>query len=191
MPHDTAGNLYLNLNINSTAIGVEPIDQLQGLFDMWLVDHDGDFNNDGQYDCSDIDLLVSAIATGNNLPAVDLNRDGTVDQVDLQRWLSEAGAVNLPSGGPFLLGDATLDGFVDGSDFNLWNSNKFTNLASWCGGDFTADGVVDGQDFNRWNSNKFTGSLAGLSPVPEPIAVWWLLLMPARFHRRHGHRVSI
>jgi hypothetical protein len=41
------------------------------------------------------------------------------------RWLSLAGAANLPSGNAYLPGDATLDGFVDGSDFGIWNANQF------------------------------------------------------------------
>lgn len=53
-------------------------------------------------------------------------------------------------------GDFNLDGFVDVSDFNIWNSHKFTNSNLWADGDANFDGVVDGQDFNIWNANKFT-----------------------------------
>ncbi len=69
---------------------------------------------------------------------------------------------------------------VDVSDFNVWNSNKFTSVAAWCAGDFNADGAVDVSDFNIWNANKFTAAdgLAGATgrrpewsrPV-EPTAV--------------------
>ena len=34
---------------------------------------------------------------------------------------------NLASGNSYLMGDANLDGVVDVSDFNAWNSNKFTS----------------------------------------------------------------
>jgi hypothetical protein len=68
---------------------------------------------------------------------------------------------------PYLPGDADLDGSADGSDFGIWNSNKFTSAAAWCSGDFSADGVVDGSDFNIWNANKFTASDARTSTVPE------------------------
>ena len=86
---------------------------------------------------------------------------------DRDVWLADAGAVNLPSGNAYLLGDATLDGVVDGQDFIEWNDNKFTSIAAWCAGDFSADGTVDGQDFILWNDNKFM-SADGVAAVPEP-----------------------
>ncbi len=93
--------------------------------------------------------------------------DGLVNTADLTKWLAEAGAAEIPSGNPYLVGDADLDGSVDGSDFIAWNMHKFTNTAAWCSGDFTADGSVDGSDFIAWNMNKFT-SADGVSAVPEP-----------------------
>lgn len=36
-PSDTTGIYYLDLNVNSTASGVEPIDSLQALYDGWLL----------------------------------------------------------------------------------------------------------------------------------------------------------
>ncbi len=126
----------------------------------------GDFDVDGDYDCNDIDALVSEIAGGNHTASFDLSGDGQVDDADLMLWLAEAGSRNLPSGGSYLAGDANLDGFVDVSDFNVWNGHKFANAVGWCGGDFNADGFVDVSDFNLWNSHKFQSS-AGTLPVPE------------------------
>ena len=34
------------------------------------------------------------------------------------------------------LGDANLDGQVDVTDFNLWNSHKFSDSLAWDDGDF-------------------------------------------------------
>ena len=124
----------------------------------------GDFNVDGALDYQDIDLLVVDIAAGNDTPFYDLTGDGMVDLDDRDAWLALAGAANLPSENPYLVGDANLDGNVDGSDFNLWNSFKFTTTAAWSVGDFNADGVVDGSDFNLWNSNKFQAANA----LPRP-----------------------
>ena len=73
---------------------------------------------------------------------------------------------------------------MDGSDFGIWNANKFTATAAWCSGDFNADGTVDGSDFGVWNGNKFT-SAAASSFVPEPSG--WLvglLVMAATAARR-------
>ncbi len=119
---------------------------------------DGDFDQDGDYDCQDVDNLVAAIAAALNPAAFDLTGDFLVNGLDLTAWLAEAGNHNLPSGQPYLLGDANLNGLVDGSDFSIWNANKFTFVARWCAGDFTANGLVDGSDFNVWNATKFTAS---------------------------------
>ncbi|MEM7228374.1 MAG: hypothetical protein AAF432_06105 [Planctomycetota bacterium] len=117
-----------------------------------------DFNNDGAFDCLDINALTNEIAAGTNDAAFDLNGDNVVNLDDRDAWLAEAGAANLASGNPFLIGDANLDGLVDGQDFIIWNATKFTNDADYCSGDFNADGVVDGSDFNLWNERKFTSS---------------------------------
>lgn len=54
--------------------------------------------------------------------------------------------------------DFNMDGNVDGTDFGIWNSNKFTSGDKrFIDGDANFDGVVDGSDFNIWNANKFTG----------------------------------
>jgi hypothetical protein len=72
---------------------------------------------------------------------------------------------------------------VDGSDFGVWNANKFTSVAEWCSGDFTADGVIDGSDFGAWNSNKFTSSDSATVPEPSALgglALLWLVLFSRR-----------
>lgn len=116
---------------------------------------DGDFNDDGFYDLLDIDALIGEIAAATHNPAYDLTGDGIVDLADRDAWLAEAGSVNLPTGNAYLLGDANLDGVVDGQDFIAWNAHKFQATARWRDGDFNADGVVDGQDFIIWNAHKF------------------------------------
>jgi hypothetical protein len=139
---------------------------------------DGDFDDNGAYECNDVDMLVSAIVDVKNGGMPDLNfdltQDGNVADDDLVAWRTEAGAgVVAPaltaSGNPVQEGDATLDGVVDGLDFIEWNNNKFSPLAAWCGGDFNADGIVDGLDFIKWNDNKFTS--ADHLAVPEPSAI--------------------
>ncbi len=116
-----------------------------------------DFDNDGNYDCDDVDALVEQIALGPYDPTFDLNSDSTLDVADLEFWLAAAAGHN-GLGSPYRFGDANLDGGVDVSDFNVWNANKFSNIPAWCSGDFNADGVVDISDFNLWNANKFTMS---------------------------------
>jgi hypothetical protein len=96
-----------------------------------------------------------------------------------------------------LRGDANGDGAVDGSDFNIWNANKFTLGTEWPSGDFNCDGNTDGSDFNIWNANKFTsvalpltfgGGLGdwdvNLVPEPSGLALLTLGFCIAAFRRR-------
>jgi hypothetical protein len=136
-----------------------------------LIQPSGDFNGDGFYDCADINALTGAIAAQAHDPNYDLTNDGLVNLSDRDAWLAEAGAFNLGPGRAYRLADANLDGFVDGSDFNIWNSNKFTLGAEWCRGDFNADGAIDGSDFSIWNSNKFTSSFGGGRPADDEPAI--------------------
>ena len=145
---------------------------------------DGDFNLDGNFNCLDVDALVAEIVSGNSAPSYDMNGDAVVNSLDLDRWLIEAGSRVLASGNPFRPGDANLDGEVDGSDFLIWNANKFTSTAAWCRGDFNADGAVDGNDFVLWNSNKFMSSDG--SAVPEPAAAGLAVLLWAALGRRYS-----
>ena len=138
-----------------------------------------DFNQDNVLNCSDVDALVAAIVNTPTNLLYDVSGDGTVSASDLTTWLAAAGAVNLASGNSYLVGDANLDGVVDGQDFIRWNTNKFTSLASYCSGDFNADGVIDGQDFIRWNTNKFTSAAAAGTAVPEPSSMGLMLVMSA------------
>jgi len=66
-------------------------------------------------------------------------------------------------------GDANGDGFVDPSDFSLWNDNRFSARTDWITGDFSGDGVTDVRDFNIWNEHKFMSvANAAARSVPEP-----------------------
>lgn len=148
---------------------------------------DGDFNNDAAYDCADVDGLVGSVAAQTNDPAFDMTGDGLVNRQDLDKWLREAGDVNLGANKSYLPGDANLDGVVDGSDFGFWNANKFTQMARWCAGDFNANGSVDGSDFGIWNAAKFTSSDASLVPEPGALGLVSIVLAGASISRKNGH----
>ena len=180
---DLSGNVMLGYGDYFSSVADAP-QWLFGVWDNFVVTEldgggiDGDFNDDTVYDCLDVDALVAEIVGGSNDAAFDLTGDTMVNVDDLNAWLAEAGAVNNASGNSYLIGDANLDGSVDISDFNLWNSNKFTNVAAWCSGDFNADGVIDTSDFNLWNTEKFN-SADGAAAVPEPAGL--VLLMGGCF----------
>ena len=139
-------------------------DIVDGLVVARLDLFEGDFNFDGALDCTDIDQLIAEIAAGTNNLEFDVTGDGLVTLADRDAWLAEAGSANLDSGAPYLLGDANLDGTVDGTDFLAWNDHKFNSTGAWCHADFNADGVTDGADFVIWNSSKFQS----IDAVPEP-----------------------
>lgn len=107
----------------------------------------GDFDADGDLDCDDVDSLTQAIASGSTNLLYDVTNDNQVNLADLDEWV-----LNLKG---TLFGDANLDFAVDGSDFIIWNANKFASGKAWCTGDFNADGITDGLDFVIWNQFKF------------------------------------
>ncbi len=132
-----------------------------------------DLNDDGLCNIADIDLMHSLGNLANGITAAgsesfDLNGDGTIDLLDRDLWLADAAAENGLSSS-YLAGDANLDGLVDVSDFNIWNSNKFQPTSLWSLANFNGDEAVDVSDFNAWNSNKFQSSDA--VAVPEPTRV--------------------
>ena len=128
-----------------------------------------DFTGDGACSAADVDLLQENLVNGPAAPGTfDITGDGLVTIADRDEWLVLAGAENLASGSAYLLGDGNLDGVVDGSDFNIWNSAKFTTTSNWSQGDFNSDGVVDGSDFNLWNANKFQSSGLAILDSPDP-----------------------
>jgi len=52
-----------------------------------------------------------------------------------------------------LLGDANLDGLVNGSDFNILAANFNKSITGWDQGDFNYDGLVNASDFNALAAN--------------------------------------
>ena len=159
----------------------------------------GDFDGDGDFDCQDIDALVVQIVAGTNPPQYDMTGDNLVNREDRDAWLVAAGAAQLASGGSYLLGDANLDGSVDGSDFHVWNVHKLSPAAAWCQGDFSADGQVDGTDFNLWNDHKFTHAIAtcavaepvGCASLPWIIACWFAAKYRRPNDQRHGDVTAV
>ena len=139
-----------------------------------------DFDQSGVCDCADVDMLSAEIANGGTNLLFDVDGSGGVNFNDLAQWLVDAGArpehAATTGGNPFLLGDANLDGVVDGQDFMVWDANKFTDSDAYCDGDFNADGLINGQDFLIWNSNKFqSADSIGGKAVPNaarPVVLW-------------------
>ena len=119
----------------------------------------GDFNEDGNLDCHDIDALTTAVSSGNNDPVFDVTGEGVLNFNDVNFWVEDLKGT--------LRGDANLDFTVDGQDFLIWNSNKFSSGTAWCSGDFNADGTTDGSDFLVWNDFKFQATDVVLPSVKK------------------------
>jgi autotransporter-associated beta strand protein len=60
-----------------------------------------------------------------------------------------------------LLGDANLDGLVNGSDFNILAANFNQSITGWDQGDFNYDGLVNASDFNELAANFNQGVSIG------------------------------
>ena len=78
-------NYFLDLNINNTSHGAEPIDLLQELYDQWVYEQDptGDINQDGTLDIYDIIILVDFILEGIYDSNGDMNDDGGLNIQDI------------------------------------------------------------------------------------------------------------
>jgi hypothetical protein len=125
-------------------------------FRMQTIQDFGDLDGNDILTCDDLALLQTAITSGQSSLRFDMNGDAALGVADVAYWISDIFGT-LPA-------DANLDRTVDGSDFILWNQNKFGS-GSFCTGDFNHDGIVDGSDFIVWNTYKFTSAVA---VVPEP-----------------------
>lgn len=138
----------------------------------------GDFDRNGKFETSDLDRLVTRIATPWTFPDFDVWPDGELDELDIETWLEFAATQN---GEPmsYLPGDSNLDGRVDVVDLNevgvSWQSQ---NRPFWSKGDFVPDGVINSQDLNRlavhWQQDIHDMPIGGAIPtpianVPEPI----------------------
>ena len=131
-----------------------------------------DFDRDGSCHLLDIDQLVTAIETGTDDPAFDINGDGVMDTDDIGEWLAEAAQQNGISE-PYLSGDVNLDGAVNVTDLNVLALNWQQPGRTWSTGNVFVDELaateVNTDDLNRialsWQQS-ISGSAA--AAVPEP-----------------------
>jgi autotransporter-associated beta strand protein len=70
-----------------------------------------------------------------------------------------------------LLGDANLDGLVNGSDFNILAANFNQSITGWDQGDFNYDGLVNASDFNELAANFNQGVSGGAASAGDIAAV--------------------
>jgi len=90
------------------------------------------------------------------------------------------------------LGDANLDGVVDGLDYVAWADGfgMSGGAGNWSKGDFNHDGNVDGLDYVLWADHYGSGSAAmPLMLIPEPstyiLAVIGIVFILIRLSLKH------
>jgi hypothetical protein len=69
-----------------------------------------------------------------------------------------------------LLGDANLDGLVNGSDFNILAANFNQSITGWDQGDFNYDGQINAADFNELAAN-FNQGVSGAASAGDVAAL--------------------
>lgn len=143
-----------------------------------------DLNDSGDCDIADIDLLMNEVAAGTNDEMFDLDNNGAVDDLDRDIWLASAGPANR-FGGPLLLGDANLDGFVGARDLNAVGITWQTGNNDWSRGNFTGS-RTDSADLNELGINwqKSVGMRA--QTVPEPVSSSWVCIAVGMFCYRRS-----
>ncbi len=101
----------------------------------------GDFNDDGQLDGWDLDLICAAIQAQDL--RFDLSRDGVTDLMDVTIFVTQILHTTF--------GDANLDGTFDSDDFVLiFQAGEYEDAAAdnsiWAEGDWNCDGEFDSAD---------------------------------------------
>lgn len=129
-----------------------------------------DFSGDGVVDVLDKDIVVVGcrFLTFAQAPEFDLNGDGVLNHLDLDQFLANAAKMNGLSQ-PYKNADVNMDGFVDGSDWLIWNANKFSmtlmlpsdanlNMLGNVANQGVADFYVDVSDLNIILQDLWTSS---------------------------------
>ncbi len=129
-----------------------------------------DFDGNGACGLDDIDALMNEVAAGTNDGAFDLNGDGSVNDLDRDVWLGDAGPRN-GFAGSYLVGDANLDGTVAAADLNAVGLTWQSDNNNWSNGNFSGGGT-NAVDLNAMALNwQESVPSAGAEAVPEPSAI--------------------
>ena len=139
----------------------------------------GDFNQNGQFDAEDLELLGAAQRAGD--AAFDLTGDGMTNGDDRLYWVHELKKT--------WMGDADLNGEFNSADFvSVFAAGKFESgaAASWGEGDWDGDGLFGTSDFvTAFQDGGYeAGPRPAVSAVPEPASLTLLLLGLLPFARK-------
>ena len=126
-----------------------------------------DFDENGQLDAADIDILSARVLAGEFLESFDLNEDGLIDHEDKRFLVEDVAGVHF--------GDANLDRRVDFDDF-LKLSSGFGEAGGWSDGDFDGNGIVEFPDFLTLSGNFGSDTSTVATAVPEPTGLGLAML---------------
>jgi hypothetical protein len=132
------------------------------------------------------DTALASVNPGRGVTVGDLQSNGTID-VYFFGSISGSSA-NILLRDRILIGDANLDGKIDGSDYSRIDNGFLQHLTGWYNGDFNHDGVVNGSDYtlidNEFNTQPANGAaqiagelatptneIAAATSVPEPASL--------------------
>ncbi len=140
----------------------------------------GDFNNDGELNVADIELLSQEVRDQTNDSGFDVNGDQLVNGEDRRIWVRQLKNT--------WFGDANFDGEFNSSDFvtvfsaGLYESNQ---PADWSQGDWNGDGEFSSSDFvAAFGDGGYELGQRPPAAVPEPSAIALLACGLTLFARR-------
>ena len=145
----------------------------------------GDFNNNGQLDAEDIDLLSAAVRQGGGAASFDLNQDGAVNDGDRVVWIDDLKHTYV--------GDSNLDGEFSSTDlvavFTVGEyEDSIAANSGWADGDWDGNGDFDSSDFvAAFTAGGYElGPRAAVSAVPEPSSFILLAMSGCGLLRRRN-----
>ena len=130
-----------------------------------------DFNQNGEIDMDDLDILCANM--GGDPGYYDVDGDGDVDEDDYI-WIIEncleydCDGDGNPDGRGTWRGDFNLDGRVNGTDLSIMNGN-FGNPGGFVDGNANCDVTVNGTDLSIL-AGTFGNTKCG-APIPEPMTL--------------------
>ncbi|MCA9188625.1 MAG: hypothetical protein R3E01_12365 [Pirellulaceae bacterium] len=139
---------------------------------------------------SGVGHLDGLLATNDSLFVADISPAGAIGASNRNSGvIYQLQAIGPTAADP----DFNGDGFVDGADFLIWQSNFGTTTgASVMSGDADSDGDVDDDDFDYWRTALNAGNVVGNNhSVPEPNVL--LVALPPLgiwLRRRYGRTLS-